>query len=283
MRPNPEYLAMPKAFWAYVRTVSEKTGYTDRRTKGIKVPTRLDVSNALVDLHLSEVPALDEPDESLTVEKLISYFEYRASVLNDSVQFLLMDFDEARARFDELLEEVGGSPKLIMNKQKGSKAGPALLTNAVNLLAASVLGEEGFDPDPRRLATFQQDGRLIRTMSRRVDGAYPSIVDPVAIWEIKEYYHTTTFGSRVADGVYESLLDGMELEELLESEGVDCRHYLFVDSHFTWWIKGRSYLCRLVDMLHMGYVDEVLFGKEVYLRVPELAREWVDTSESRHQ
>jgi len=30
------------------------------------------------------------------------------------------------------------------------------------------------------------------------------------------YYYTTTFGSRVEDGVYETLLDGMELEELRE-------------------------------------------------------------------
>ena len=54
----------------------------------------------------------------------------------------------------------------------------------------------------------------LRTLSRRVDGALPSVVNPIAIWEIKEYYYTTTFGSRVADGVYESLLDGMELREL---------------------------------------------------------------------
>lgn len=38
--------------------------------------------------------------------------------------------------------------------------------------------------------------------------------------EIKEYYYTTTFGSRVAGGVYETLLDGMELDELAQNEGV---------------------------------------------------------------
>ncbi|MGO8748481.1 MAG: hypothetical protein ACLQNE_21100 [Thermoguttaceae bacterium] len=31
----------------------------------------------------------------------------------------------------------------------------------------------------------------------------------------------TTFGSRVADGVYETLLDGMELEELRDHEKID--------------------------------------------------------------
>jgi len=51
-----------------------------------------------------------------------------------------------------------------------------------------------------------------------VDGAFPSTVNPIAVWEIKEYYTQQTFGSRIADGVYESLLDGMELEELREHE-----------------------------------------------------------------
>ena len=118
-------------------------------------------------------------------------------------------------------------------------------------------------------------------MARRVDGAYPATVNPVAIWEVKEYYFTTTFGSRVADGVYESLLDGMELEEMAQAESIHCKHYLFVDSHFTWWVKGRSYLCRLVDMMCMGYVDEVVFGKEVYDRVPLLAKEWKSLATAR--
>jgi len=41
-----------------------------------------------------------------------------------------------------------------------------------------------------------------------------------------------------------------------------------VDAYDTWWNMGRSYLCRIVDMLHMGYVDEVLFGSEVLERLP---------------
>ncbi len=38
---------------------------------------------------------------------------------------------------------------------------------------------------------------------------------------------------------------------------------------------GKSYLCRMVDMLHMGYVDEVLFGREVIERIPVLVDEWI--------
>ena len=100
-------------------------------------------------------------------------------------------------------------------------------------------------------------------------------MNPIAIWEIKEYYYTTTFGSRIADGVYETLLDGLELEELNTSEKIFVEHYLMVDAYDTWWNDGKSYLCRMVDMLNMGYVDEVLFGKQVITELPRIVKGWV--------
>ena len=60
----------------------------------------------------------------------------------------------------------------------------------------------------------------------------------------------------------------MELKEIREHAGVDVKHYLFLDAHYTWWDCGKSYLCRIIDMLHMGYVDEVLFGYEVVEELP---------------
>jgi hypothetical protein len=162
-----------------------------------------------------------------------------------------------------------------MNKQKGKKRVPAYLTAIVNMLIEANCGGIDCDLDPRRLTTVTLDGAPLRTLARRVDGAFPRVINPVAIWEIKEYYHTTTFGSRVADGVYETLLDGMELHELHAAEGVRVLHYLVVDSHYTWWECGRSYLCRIIDMLHMGYVDEVLFGAEVADRLPAIVKDWL--------
>lgn len=85
----------------------------------------------------------------------------------------------------------------------------------------------------------------------------------------------------MADGVYESLLDGMELEELRQNEKIDVKHYLMVDDYNTWWNMGRSYLCRMIDMLHMGYVDEVLFGSEVLDRLPAIVKEWVAIAKKR--
>jgi len=54
-----------------------------------------------------------------------------------------------------------------------------------------------------------------------------------------------------------------------------------LDSHYTWWECGRSYLCRVIDMLHMGYVDEVLFGKEIVDRLPAIVDEWLQILKDR--
>lgn len=36
MLPDSRFSKMPLEFWAYVRTISEQRGYTDRSTKQIK-------------------------------------------------------------------------------------------------------------------------------------------------------------------------------------------------------------------------------------------------------
>ena len=186
-----------------------------------------------------------------------------------------MDKHQAEVLFNSVRKKLKSRIPVPMNKQKGDKKKPAYLTAIVNMLVHANRKNFSCDLDPRQLTSVTQNGMPVRTLARRVDGAFPRVINPVAIWEVKEYYYTTTFGSRVADGVYESLLDGMELEELNESARIRIRHYLILDDEFTWWQCGRSYLCRVIDMMHMGYVDEVLFGREVVDRLPSLVAEWV--------
>jgi hypothetical protein len=193
-----------------------------------------------------------------------------------------MDKAKAKTMFEKLRAKLCPSCPLPMNKQKGKKRANAYFTGIVNMLIEANCKSMPCDYDPRELTTVTHNGAPYRTLARRVDGAFPRTVDPIAIWEIKEYYYTTTFGSRVADGVYESLLDGMELEEV-RREGPDIKHYLMVDDYFTWWECGRSYLCRIVDMLHMGYVDEVLFGSEVVERLPTIVKSWVNIARQTEQ
>ncbi len=185
-----------------------------------------------------------------------------------------MDKAAAQAEFRRLKARLRPKCPLPMNKQKGKKRNYAFLTGMVNMLVEANIGDAPCDYDPRSLTTITHDAMPQRTLARRVDGAFPSVVNPVGIWEIKKYYYTTTFGSRVADGVYETLLDGMELEELEKASGRKVYHLLFLDDHFTWWECGRSYLCRIIDILHMGFVDEVIFGREVLTRLPEVVQEW---------
>jgi len=281
MQPDSRFLAQPKDFWAHVRTLGQKLGYTQRGSGQIKVPTLDECRAALVALGLRTDQLVDD-DRAPTAfaEILLGYFQYRGDLLNAAVEPLLMDVDEARQAFTDLREKCQPKCPIPMNKQRGEMRAEAYFTGIINMLIERHSGGHDCDYDPRELTTVTRHGVPLRTLARRVDGAFPSAVNPVAVWEIKEYYYTTTFGSRVADGVYESLLDGMELEELREHENVDVKHYLMVDSHYTWWECGRSYLCRIIDMLHMGYVNEVLFGREVLERLPALVPSWVNAADA---
>ena len=287
MKPDERFLKQPKSFWANVRTISQAIGYTVTSEGYWKVPPSLTIppnfkkfggprKNTVLACDLNTMKRAYEklglkPDHVIGTkghptelgQRLCDYFQYRARTLNTEVQPNLMDAEAAKQAFEGCKTRYPSDLRFAMNKQKGAKKAEAYLTGMVNMIIGSRVKEYGYDLDPHNLTTVTQGDQPLRTLSRRLDGAFPSVVNPIAIWEIKEYYYTATFGSRVADGVYETLVDGMELEELQQSENVTVKHYLFVDSHFTWWACGKSYLCRIVDMLHMGYVDEVLFGREV--------------------
>lgn len=278
MKADPRFLSQSKEFWANIRTISQEVGYTERGENSIKIPTLEAIRHEFNRLGLKSTHIGDTGND-LTVfgQRLFDYFSYRSKVLNDSVQWNFMKKELAEIEFNRLRSRLNPKCPLPMNKQKGEKKNYAFLTGMVNMLVEANINGVPCDYDPRSLTTMTHDAMPLRTLSRRVDGAFPSVVNPIAIWEIKEYYYTTTFGSRVADGVYETLLDGMELEELEATAQRKIQHVLILDDHFTWWKCGRSYLCRIIDMLHMGYVDEVIFGREVITRLPQLAREWKKT------
>ncbi len=276
MKAHENFLDLPNNFWALVRLVSQEVGYTDRKTKDVRVPSIEDIVPKLENFDIdydrwSQIKAKNENFGNL----LHDYFTYRADILNQYVQPRLMDAERAKATFEYHRKRLNPSCPLPMNKQKREKKAPSYLTGLVNMLVEENAQGYSCDYDPQKLTTITRDGMPIRTLARRVDGAFPSSHNPIAIWEIKEYYYTTTFGSRVADGIYESLLDGLELQELRTTEGIDIKHYLIIDAHDTWWTLGKSYLCRIIDMLHMGLLDEALFGYEVIERLPELVQGWV--------
>ena len=278
MKPNAEFLNKPEYFWATVKIIGEELGYSNKRKiPEINTPSFSEIVAAFEKRQLDTSSLVDGNNQpSIYAKELISYFYFRSNLLCNTVKNLLMDKEEARNTFYNLKSKHNHLPEKILpkNKQKGDKQDYAFLTCIVNILIYSNIGEYGCDYDPRRLTSVTQNGVPVQTLSRRVDGALPNTINPIAIWEIKEYYNTKTFGSRVADGIYETLLDGMEINMLEASGNKRIDHILIVDSFITWWEKGRSYLCRIIDMLHMGYVDEVIFGKEALHRIPKLVEEW---------
>jgi hypothetical protein len=281
LKADPRFLAQTKEFWANVRTISQEVGYTERGKDSIKIPSLESVRVEFTRLGLSTAHIVDAHN-SLTGfgQCLFDYFTFRATILNGTVRHHFMKKESALVEFKRLKKQLKPKCPLPMNKQRGKKKNYAFLTGIVNMLIEANVSKAPCDYDPRSLTTITHNAMPLRTLARRVDGAFPSVINPIAIWEIKEYYYTTTFGSRVADGVYETLLDGMELEELEAFTQRKVQHILFIDDYFTWWECGRSYLCRMIDMLHMGYVDEIMFGREVLARLPELAQEWKATYEA---
>lgn len=290
MRPDPRFVGLTPDFWANVRTISQEVGYTLRGARGqaaqIRVPTLAECKDALESIGLT-ASHLIGPDARPTNmgKQLIDYFGYRADTLSKIVEPLLMTAEQAAELYAEIRSRLKSTAPAPLNKQSAEKKRPAYFTGMINMLIQANLGRLPCNYDPQELTTVTKDRTPFRTLSRRIDGAFPGPVDPIAVWEIKEYYYTTTFGSRVADGVYETLLDGMELKELDQAQHdlakVDDRpphihHLLMIDAHDTWWLKGRSYLCRILDMLHMGYVDEVLFGREIVSRLPSIVKKWVE-------
>lgn len=273
MQAFPEFRHMPMSFWAMIKYISETLGYAVRR-QGI---VRTYSIEEIEDLVSQNEIAVDYH----TIEMAKQYFDMRADLLNNVVQHNLMDANEAREAFEQLYplhRDNDFECKLPMNKQKGAMRQVAFFTAIINIIAEDTIrhssiydGSLGFNDDPRGLVyVFDDENHIIGASSRRFDGAYPNIINPRIVWEIKEYYYATTFGSRVADGVYETQLDGYEFKDISRRSGEPITHVFFLDAYKTWWEDGKSYLCRIIDILNSGLVDEVIVGREVFHRWPEL-------------
>lgn len=281
MKANSKYQGQSLEFWANVKLISQEVGYTDRKTASIKIPTIGEIQNVFEKLNLDSSKLIVNNKPTKFGKLLLGYFRHRSVALSKYAENNLMGKNEAKKTFLNLKKELIPSCPQPMNKQKGTKKAPAYFTCIINMLIEKYSKGLNCDYDPKKLTAFTKNKFPIYSLSRRIDGAFPNAINPIAIWEIKEYYYTTTFGSRVADAVYETLLDGYELNEVRANSHLSISHYLMVDDYFTWWSLGRSYLCRICDILHMGYITEALFGKEVVGRIPIIVREWTKQLEKR--
>lgn len=275
MIPKSKFLGQSHEFWANVKLISQEIGYTDRKSSDIKIPTLEEIQATYTKLSLDPKRIIINNKPTKFGKLLTDYFKYRSRILSEFAQNNLMDKKEAQKLYSKLKKELAPKCPLPMNKQKGAKRKPAYYTCIVNMLIEKYSNRLECDYEPKKLTAFTKNKFPVYSLSRRIDGAFPRTINPIAIWEIKEYYYTTTFGSRVADAVYETLLDGYELNEFRSKSKVKVKHYLMIDDYFTWWTLGKSYLCRICDLLHMEFIAEVFFGKEVVERIPIIIPEWI--------
>ena len=267
MKANKKFLKCSNEFWANVKLVSEKLGYSARRESKLRKYN----SDEIKLIYTENGIQFGVKKEKL-IEGVVEYLNFRSHILNTKVKNQLMNREEAAREFKKLQEKLNSQKNIIMNRQRGEKRHPAYLSNIVGFLAEDILGAENFKEDTQNLSFTKNNQGITKVFSRRFDGVSPDIVNPIAVWEIKEYYGTTTFGSRVAGTIYETLLDGYEIHEINKNLRIPIKHFLFIDDKYTWWNCGKSYLCRLVDLLHTGHVDEIFFGKEILNEWPKTLR-----------
>ncbi|GHN32799.1 hypothetical protein ME790_18700 [Lactobacillus delbrueckii] len=278
MKAFKEFQNEDPSFWAMVKFASDQLLYTERSTNAVKTYKADELEDLWKTWNFSYT--------SDQISRLKIYTDMRADLINNTIKSYLMTGEEAKAEFiklEPLWKENNFHCKLPLNKQKGEMKQIAYFTAIINILAEKTIRdctgnieELGFDDDPHNLTCFYNKNKeIIGTSSRRFDGAYTNTVNPSVVWEIKEYYYNKTFGSRIADGVYETQLDGYEFRDLKRNYDYDVYHILFIDAYDTWWNRGKSYLCRLVDALNSGAVDEIIIGREVLTRWPNLLRKFV--------
>ena len=162
---------------------------------------------------------------------------------------------------------VGSTRTSNKSHHQSSKA----LVSAVSGIAAKVCKKKkvSVELDPQKRAVWLS-GNGLHVSARNLDGAIPSLDNPVAIWEIKEYWGKTKGGSKMSDAVYECHLVGLELRLFEATAKKNIAHIVFVDGKEQWGCR-KSDLLRFIDIHQQGLINYLIVGNEVESEWPKLA------------
>ena len=206
------------------------------------------------------------PIDPLLVELLVNYIQDSSELLKKAL-VLLRTEDEALVFCKTEKIIVGSTTTRNLSHHQSSKA----LIATVSGIARKACAEAGVgvDLDPQRRAIwFSEHG--LHVSARNLDGAIPSLENPTAIWEIKEYWGKTSGGSKMSDAVYECQLVGLELRIFETKSGVAIDHIVFVDGKDQW-NSRKSDLLRFIDLHQQGLIDHLIIGREVETEWPTIA------------
>ncbi len=148
MLPDSRFRSQPPVFWAYVRTLSQFIGYTDKG--GIRALSVEELERGLRELGLAVSRCVTRSGDPTPLgTELLQYFTHRAHVLEESARPALMTADAAEALFFELKSSATPNTPLPMNKQKGEKRRHAFFTCIINILISRALRDMPCDYSPR--------------------------------------------------------------------------------------------------------------------------------------
>jgi hypothetical protein len=250
-------------FWQVVRMLVDLTRGKALQEKDI-LPTLAKADTAASRGLMSYLHV--QPD---MLAPLARYAQFRAMAADDLLSLARTE-DEAQADFRELSTTTVAR---YGTQSADHHQSPKVMVATVEVLTRAVCLEEGLDVNvnPQNRAAVASGGH-IWVSPRRLDGAMPSLFNPVGLWEIKEYWGGTKGGSKMSDAIYECQLVGQELRTFEDRGGPRIRHYAIIDGKEQWSYRG-SDLRRAVDLLCAGLLDELLVGKEVLTEWPRIVRE----------
>jgi len=81
MQAESKFLKQPLEFWANVKLISQKIGYTERKTSNIKVPTIDEIEAAFNDLGIDSCRIVTKNKATAFGSLLIEYFQHRANFI----------------------------------------------------------------------------------------------------------------------------------------------------------------------------------------------------------
>ncbi|MFJ2905445.1 hypothetical protein [Streptomyces sp. NPDC087212] len=203
------------------------------------------------------------------LKRVSAYWSKRREVA-DTLLSLMRTEEEAKSDYaglsDQVLQSYGVQ---LEGYHKSSKA----LVNTVDAVVYRECrgAEVTVNTNPQSRAVLISD-QHIWVSPRRLDGAIPDLLNPIAIWEIKEYWGKTGGGSKMSDAIYELHLVGLELRLFEDEFGVHVNHYAIIDGRDQW-NSRKADLRRAVDLLYSGLLDELVVGREVLTEWPRIVSE----------
>jgi hypothetical protein len=198
------------------------------------------------------------PIDRSHVALLSEYLAERPKQLKRSMACLRTE-REALAHCRANAIAVGKTQTQSKDHHQSSKALVACVSRIASAVCASLAVSVEINPQKRCVWCYQHK---LHVTARNLDGAVPGLVNPVVVWEVKEYWGKTSGGSKMSDAVYECNLVGRELREFQERSGLAVKHIVFLDG-IEQWNKRKSDLNRFLDLTNQGLIDYLFVGTEV--------------------